>query len=332
MSPRRAVIPLFVPHLGCPHACVFCDQRHISGAAAPADAGTVEAALAGAAKIPAPEGRELAFYGGSFTAIPADMQEALLAPAWKARQAGFLSGIRLSTRPDCIDEAVLARLARYGVTTIELGAQSMDPEVLRLSGRGHGAADTVRAAELVRRAGFSLILQMMTGLPGDSPEKSRKTARALAERKPAGVRIYPTVVIRDTQLYARWQAGSYRPQSLEAAVELCADLLDIFQAAEIPVIRLGLQPTAELSAGLAVAGPYHPAFGELCQARRLRRQAEQLLAGHRRAGLVLLAPKGRLSAALGHKRENLYYLREKFALPDLKIREGQGTALALEEA
>ncbi len=331
MSARRAIIPVFVPHFGCPHACVFCDQRQISGARQPATAETVRKALQAAAQIPAPDGRELAFYGGSFTAIPVQAQEALLAAAFQAKQAGFLTGIRLSTRPDCVDGAVLARLARYGVTTVELGAQSMDSQVLRLSGRGHSGADTVRAAGLVHQAGFSLILQMMTGLPGDSPEKARATAQALAALQPQGVRIYPTVVIAGTLLHQLWQAGAYRPQSLEEAVELCASLLDIFAAENIPVIRLGLNPTEELSAGAAVAGPYHPAFGELCRSRQLRRRAQALLESRRGQKAVLLVPPGKLSAMIGQKRENVRYLQEALALQELRIRAGDVCCLCLGE-
>ena len=320
MSARRAIIPVFVPHQGCPHNCVFCDQKQISGAGAPATVETVEKALVGAAAIPAPHGRELAFYGGSFTAIPAGEQEALLGAAFRAKQAGFLSGIRLSTRPDCVQAADIERLSRFGVTTVELGAQSMDDGVLCLSGRGHLAADTVRAARRVKAGGFQLILQMMTGLPGDSPEKSRATARALAALEPDGVRIYPTVVLRGTPLYDLWQAGRYRPQSVEEAVKLCAGLLDVFAARKIPVIRLGLNPSEVLSGGAVAAGAYHPALGELCRARQLRRQAEALLAGCGLKDPVLLVPPGQLSAMIGQKRENVTYLQEKFALHSLRVK------------
>lgn len=330
MSAKRAIIPVFVPHLGCPHNCVFCNQRRITGQEKAAGAADVHKALKKAAEIETDRERELAFYGGSFTAIPEKEQEALLEAAFQAKESGFLSAIRLSTRPDCVDEAALARLKKYGVTTVELGAQSMDEEVLRLSGRGHSAEDTARAAKLVKHAGFSLILQMMTGLPGDTPEKSRETARKLAALGADGVRIYPTVILRDTPLFDLWKRGKYREHSVEAAVELCADLLEIFEEKEIPVIRLGLNPTEELSAGVAAGGAYHPAFGELCYSRRLRRQAESLLTGRAGQDLCLLVPKGKGSAMIGQKRENIRFLEEKFALRRLRVREADCSSPRLE--
>ena len=158
MSPRRRIVPVFIPHAGCPNDCVFCDQKRISGSPFPARAETVAEALAA---LPDGAGCELAYYGGSFTAIPASLQEELLSAAVPARERGAVSALRVSTRPDAIDGDVLERLHRFGVTTVELGAQSMDEDVLRLSGRGHTAEDTVLASRLVRESGFALILQMM---------------------------------------------------------------------------------------------------------------------------------------------------------------------------
>ncbi len=201
MSARESIIPVFVPHLGCPHACVFCNQRRISGRERPATAEDVICAVEKAAALPCPGAkRQLAFYGGSFTAIPAAEQTALLSAAKDALDRGEIDAIRLSTRPDAIDEAVLKRLKDYGVETIELGAQSMNDEVLLLSGRGHRAEDVEKASRQIRAAGFRLILQMMTGLPGDSDERSLETARRIAALKPDGVRIYPTVIVRDTPI------------------------------------------------------------------------------------------------------------------------------------
>ena len=211
MSARASIIPVFIPHWGCPHACVFCNQRRISGVKHPADAETVRAEVERARTVlPKGERAELAFYGGSFTAIPAEQQEALLSAAKACLDEGVLSSIRLSTRPDAIDADVLSRLHRYGVETIELGAQSLCDEVLRCAHRGHTAADVENASRLIRASGFRLILQMMTGLPGDSPERSIHTAKKIISLKPDGVRIYPTVIVRDTELYDRWSAGHYR--------------------------------------------------------------------------------------------------------------------------
>ena len=319
MSARVSVLPVFVPHLGCPHACVFCNQRRISGQLKPASPADVEQVLQKAAAFPRHgEKRQLAFYGGSFTAISVQLQNALLEPAHAAVLRGEIDSIRLSTRPDAIDPDTLERLRSYGVRTVELGAQSMDEEVLRLSGRGHTAEDVRRASRLVKDAGLELILQMMTGLPGDSSEKSLFTARELIALRPDGVRIYPTVIVRDTELYDLWQKGEYREHSVEDAVELCARLLPLFEAAKIPVIRLGLNPTEELSSGEAAAGAYHPALGELVKSRILLHWAEEALqavppGSHVRIGI---APK-LLSQMIGQHGENRRKLIEAFSLASL---------------
>ena len=255
MSARAHILPVFVPHLGCPHACVFCNQRRISGTQRPATAEDVKNSIAQAAAF-LPEGgkRQLAFYGGSFTAIPAQEQEALLAAAKQALDRGEIDAIRLSTRPDAIDDTVLKRLRFYGVETVELGAQSMDDTVLRLSGRGHTAAAVEQASRQIKAAGFRLILQMMTGLPGATDETDLESARRLIALRPDGVRIYPTVIVKDTALYESFRAGTYREHTVEDAVRVCARIVPLFEAAGIPVIRLGLNPTEELSGGAAAGG------------------------------------------------------------------------------
>ena len=321
MSGRACIIPVFVPHLGCPHTCVFCNQRRISGSEKSATAETVKQAVAQAAALPSHGAkRQLAFYGGSFTAIPAAQQEELLGAAQEAIRQGSVDSIRLSTRPDAIDEQVLARLKRFGVETVELGAQSMDDEVLRLSERGHTAADVERAAAAVKAAGFSLVLQMMTGLPGDSAEKSIATAKRIIALRPDAVRIYPTVIVRDTALYDRYLAGEYREHTVEDAVALCARLVPLFEEAEIGIIRLGLNPTEELSSGAAVAGAYHPALGELVKSRIYLNKARALLTGVEAKSRVTLGVDRRaLSQMTGQKRGNLRALRAEFDLADIKI-------------
>lgn len=323
MSARASIIPVFVPHLGCPHACVFCNQRRISGAQKPATAEDVKNSIEQAAAF-LPQGgkRQLAFYGGSFTAIPGDQQDALLTAAKEALDRGKIDAIRLSTRPDVIDEAVLARLHRYGVETVELGAQSMDDGVLRLSGRGHTAADVERASKQVQAAGFKLILQMMTGLPGSTDEKDIETARKIIALRPDGVRIYPTVIVRDTALCDMWRAGEYREHTVEDAVRVCAEILPLFEAAEIPVIRLGLNPTDELTGGAAVAGAYHPALGELVKSRIMLNRARALLRGVEPGSRVTITVgKGKTSQMAGQHRENVRRLTEEFRFAELKIRE-----------
>ena len=257
MSPRRRILPIFVPHAGCPNDCVFCNQKRISGSPRPASARTVREALDA---LPEGAGYGLAFYGGSFSAIEPAEQIELLAAAQPYRERGTVTAIRVSTRPDAVDETALARLKRYGVKTVELGAQSMSDRVLL-------------ASALVRKAGLGLILQMMTGLPGSDRDTDVAAARAIAALHPDGVRIYPTVVIRDTALETLWRAGRYTEHTVEDAVEICARIVPVFEEAGIPVIRLGLNPTEELSGGAAVAGAYHPALGELVRSRILRQVA-----------------------------------------------------------
>ena len=323
MSARAYILPVFVPHRGCPHTCVFCNQRRISGAAVPAAAQDVKKTIQEAAAfLPKGGKRQLAFYGGSFTAIPAPEQEALLGAAKEALDRGEIDAVRLSTRPDAIDAAVLARLKAYGVETVELGAQSMDDEVLRLSERGHTAADVERASKLIRAAGFRLVLQMMTGLPGAADESDTETARRLIALKPDGVRIYPTVIVRDSALYDMWQAGEYREHTVEDAVRVCAKIVPLFERAGIPIIRLGLNPTEELSGGAAVGGAYHPALGELVRSRILLEKARALLSGIEPGSRVtLLVGRGKTSQMAGQHRENVRCLTREFALAELKIRE-----------
>ncbi len=321
MSARECVIPVFVPHLGCRHECVFCNQRRISGSEKAATAATVKQAIEQSAALPRSGAkRQLAFYGGSFTAIEPERQEELLGAAAEAIGKGEIDAIRLSTRPDAIDETVLARLKRFGVETVELGAQSMDGEVLRLSGRGHTAEDVVRSSEAVKAAGFRLILQMMTGLPGDSAEKDIETAKKLIALRPDGVRIYPTVIVRDTALYDLWRAGEYREHTVEDAVAVCAQLMPLFEEANIPVIRLGLNPTEELSQGAAVAGAYHPALGELVRSRILLEKARALLAGTEPGSRVTLGVNAaELSQMIGQKRRNVGVLCEELGLRELRV-------------
>lgn len=322
MSARENIIPVFVPHLGCPNDCVFCNQRRISGQQQPATAQTVKDAISKAAALPHTGAkRQLAFYGGSFTAIPAEEQTALLAAAKAYLDAGEIDSIRLSTRPDAIDGAVLKRLRAYGVETVELGAQSMDDRVLALSGRGHTAEDVARASALIRGAGFRLILQMMTGLPGDTEETSVRTAERIIALRPDGVRIYPTVIVRDTALFDLWQAGQYREHSVEDAVRVCARLLPLFDRAGIPVIRLGLNPTDELSGGAAAGGAYHPALGELVKSRIMLERARALLKGVLPGSSVVLGVNSaRISQMTGQHRGNIRVLCEEFGLKALKIR------------
>ena len=317
MTPRRRIVPIFVPHLGCPHACVFCDQRTISGRTAPAGPDTVREELRSAQAVSA--WAELVFYGGSFTAVSPRLQTELLEAAQPFRKTGFLHSIRVSTRPDCIDADCLDRLSAYGVETVELGAQSMSDRVLQASGRGHRAEDTVRACWMLRARGFGIILQMMTGLPTSDPDEDLRTARRLAELEPDGVRIYPTLVLKGTALVDMLMRGEYQPQTVEEAVETCAPVVRTFMERRIPVLRLGLHPSRELEEK-CLAGPYHPAMGELIYSRLYRDEAERILSDRDRLPeeLTLLVHQSGLSKLTGRGRENLLWLRERFELKSVR--------------
>ncbi len=323
MTARNSIIPVFVPHLGCPNDCVFCNQRRISGHIEPATAQTVKNAIEEAAAL-TPKGtkRQLAFYGGSFTAIPEARQIELFEAAQPYLNDGTISSIRLSTRPDAIDAAVLKRLEKYGVEVVELGAQSMCDRVLSLSGRGHDSAAVEDASRLVKAAGFRLILQMMTGLPGDTDESCIETAKKIIALEPDGVRIYPTVIVRDTVLCDMWRAGTYKEHTVEDAVRVCAKIVPLFEAAGIPIIRMGLNPTEELSGGDALGGAYHPALGELVHSRIMLQRARTLLAGTEPYSRVMLeVNRSDVSKMVGQHRCNVKALTQEFSLRELKIRE-----------
>ena len=308
---KHANVAVFVPHNGCPHRCSFCDQRAITGQAGQPSGEEVRRTAEAAAQTLRKSGcpAEFAFFGGSFTAVDPSYMETLLQSAAPFLKDGTFSGIRVSTRPDAVGEERLRVLRQYGVTAIELGAQSMSDEVLQKNGRGHTAADVRDAAARIRAFGFSLGLQMMTGLYGDTPEGARRTAKELIALQPDTVRIYPTLVMRGTQLAEWYEAGSYRPQTLAEAVPLCAELLQWFEAAGISVIRVGLHSTPDLQKNL-LAGPYHPAFRELCESRIFREQIAGLLRGKEPGDITIEVHPRDLSKAVGQRGENRDYFRK----------------------
>jgi len=306
----HANIPIFIPHAGCPHTCSFCDQRAISGRAGPPTPDQVRETLAAAhdtLKAPA----EIAFFGGSFTAVAPDYRRSLLGVAAEFLDGETFTGIRVSTRPDAIDLGILDELSAAGVTAIELGAQSMDDEVLRHSGRGHTAEDTREAARLIRVHGFSLGLQVMTGLPGDTDQKALATAVELAVLSPDTMRIYPALVLRGSQLEELYQRGDYRPQTLEQAIDLCAQLLRLFTREGVRVIRLGLHNEANTQDSI-VAGPCHPAFRELVEGQILLEdvfsaiKADQIPTGP----LTISVAPGSQSKMAGQNRRNIAALEK----------------------
>ena len=321
MIAKRNIIPVFVPHLGCPNNCVFCNQRKISGCLVPASAEMVIKTISeGIEKVPQKSNIQLAFYGGSFTAIPVGEQNELLGAALPFLHEGKISSLRISTRPDAIDEETLIRLKSFGVTTIELGTQSMCDDVLIESGRGHTSKQTENAAKLIKANGFELILQMMTGLPGDSKERTVETAKRIIALHPDGVRIYPTVIVEDTPLLEMWRNQLYKEHSVEEAIDYCAEIIPMFENEGITVIRLGLNPTEDLSSGAAVAGAYHPAFGELVRSRLLLGKAKDLLESNpHKESVTIYVNKSDISAMTGQHRENIGKLKNEFNLKCLKI-------------
>lgn len=325
---KNANIPIFIPHLACPNDCVFCNQRKIAAKARAPELSEIDEILKFALKTVDVSNTDcdIAFFGGSFTGIPKEKMIDYLKTANAYTGDGKFSGIRLSTRPDYISSEILDILKSYNVKTIELGAQSMNDEVLAESGRGHTSKDVIRASELIKQYGFKLVLQMMTGLPGDNDNGSLKTAEKLADLKPDGVRIYPTIVIRDTGLEKLYQNGLYKPQSLDEAINLCASLLSFFDKRNIPVIRLGLFASEGLADGSQIiAGPFHPAFRELCEnkiffdaALKVLKQAE---VSYGYENLIINVSQGCISKMVGQKKCNIKKLKKTFGFKKISVIE-----------
>lgn len=316
-------IAIFVPHKGCPHCCSFCNQHIISGTLVPVTPDDVTR-ICSEARCTAVnlKDTEIAFFGGSFTAIPRDEMTALLKAAQPFLGEDGFCGIRISTRPDCIDAEVLSLLKDYGVTAIELGAQSMSDRVLEMNGRGHTAQDVSDASRLIQSHGFSLGLQMMVGLYGSASQDDLDTANALIRLHPDTVRIYPTVILSGTRLAELYQNGIYQPFSIDEAAELCAQLLELFEAHDIRVIRCGLHASDGVEEEM-IGGLYHPAFRELCDTLRYRRLMERELIHfpHAETATVYVHPSC-VGKAAGHKRSNLLYFSEKGIT--LRIRPMEG--------
>ena len=269
------IIPIFISHQGCPHQCVFCNQHHIAGQDA-SGVGPAEVAMAIGEALTWPRRHpeaevQVAFYGGTFTGLSRARQAELLSAVAPYLAAGRVQGIRLSTRPDSLTPDDAAFLARHGVTIVELGVQSMTPAVLDLCQRGHTVADVAQAVAALRQAGLRVGIQLMAGLPGESPATLMASARQVVALAPDFVRIYPTVVVGGSELAVWYATGRYRPLSLGRAVVLVARMKALFDGVAIPVVRMGLHDTPGLAAGI-VAGPHHPAFGELVKARLLGKQ------------------------------------------------------------
>jgi len=292
-SKKHGNLSVFVPHIGCPHRCSFCDQRTISGAQQPPTPDDVEKLCREAIAIDSDRELELAFFGGSFTAIDKSYMISLLDAAAKFYGKG-ICGIRMSTRPDAVGEEMLTLLKGYPVTAIELGAQSLCDRVLEKNRRGHTAADVIDASARIKRFGFELGLQMMIGLDGETEQDCYDTAMKIIECRPDTVRLYPTIAIEGTELGSRVKKGEYKPLSLEEGVRRTTRVMELFgqYAPDIRIIRVGLHPSKELEDRM-LGGPYHPAFRELCESEiMLNRLVAQLD----------VLPKGEYSIAV-HPRD-----------------------------
>ncbi|WP_127836392.1 elongator complex protein 3 [Clostridium prolinivorans] len=269
MTKNHFIIPIFVPHEGCPHNCVFCNQNSITGNnVIKVDAEYVKNIVEEYLKTIPKNNRilEISFFGGTFTAIDIKKQIELLEVAKYYKDLGIINFIRLSTRPDYINIDILSNLKKFSVDIIELGVQSLDMEVLIKSGRGHNLQDVIEASNLIKKFGFTLGHQIMIGLPGDNFDKDIKTIKKLIEISPDICRIYPALVIKNTPMELMYNKGEYKPYTLEETIYITKILYGMLIAAGINIIRIGLQPTKEINIdGDIVSGPFHPAFRELIE-------------------------------------------------------------------
>ena len=307
----HANISVFIPHMGCPNACSFCNQRTISSTAHAPSPDEAEDIIRGAYEYMSPEKRrntEIAFFGGSFTAIDREYMISLLerADRYITCENGFC-GIRISTRPDCIDEEILMLLKKYHVTAIELGAQSMNDRVLEMNMRGHTSEDVRRSAAMIKSYGFELGLQMMVGLYGSSPTDELYTMNKIVRCAPATARIYPVAVLEGTKLAELYKEGKYVLYPFDECVKLCAEIYSTFVKNNIRVIRIGLHAEDGVEQN-AVAGFYHPAFGEIVRTEIIRKIIEENLTEDEN---LCEAPPRLTSSLSGYKRSNRIYFADR---------------------
>ena len=307
---KKVTVPFFISHQGCPHTCVFCDQHAISGSS-----GSLPTAEQIVAKIDlwrstsGDRPLEVAFFGGTFTALPEEIQARLLAPLQSLLSNGTLDSVRISTRPDCVDDDRVAWLSELGVRTIELGVQSMDDTVLAASGRGHLAVDSLSAIRCIKKRGVTVGAQLMPGLPGDTPDSSLASLDQIVSAGADFLRIYPTVVLQGTELARRYMAGEFNPLSLERGVALCKLLLQRAMQAGIPVIRIGLQADQSLNTETVMAGCWHPALGQLVRSQRYADLIDCTVAPGQR--VTVCCHPARLPDVVGMKRHTVQSQTER---------------------
>ena len=318
---KEYIIPIFVPHLGCPNNCTFCNQKKISGQTKMVTKQDVKDTIEYYLKNFKDDHKyvEVAFFGGSFTAIEKEKQEELLEAVQEYIHNKKVHSIRVSTRPDCIDKDILKRLKKYNVKTIELGVQSTNNYILSRCKRGHTGEDVKKASKLIRRYGFVLGHQMMVGLPESTKQDEINTAKELIKLKPEIVRIYPVLVIKDTELAEEYQRGEYTPLTVGQAVERCKEIVDLFNRKKITVIRIGLQNTEEitdpsLKESSVVAGPYHPAFRQLVESSMwydsIVNEIKKVNAKVKKVRIK--ANDKNVNNIIGHKKENITKLKEVY--------------------
>lgn len=326
---EKYIIPIFVPHLGCPNNCTFCNQKSISGQMKNVTKEEVKETIESFLKSFKNEEieKEIAFFGGSFTGIETKIQEELLSVAYEYVKNRIVGGIRVSTRPDYIDKEKLQLLKKYGVKTIELGVQSTNDYILKKCKRGHTYEDVKKASKLIRRYGFTLGHQMMIGLPESTRLDELNTAKDLAKLKPKIIRLYPVLVIKNTELEEEYKRGEYEPIPLNQAVETCKELLYFFEKKKIKVIRIGLQNTDLISnpenvESEVTAGPYHEAFGQLVEDsiwydkifNEIKKFNTKVIEAE-----IEVNPAN-VNNVVGHKKENLEKLKETYDLT-LKVKQ-----------
>ncbi len=325
---KEKVIPVFIPFMGCPHRCVFCNQRRITGYRKEVDIDSVDSHISRSlSTVPAWVDRvEIAFYGGSFSCLPQALQERLLSVAGKYVKMHGLWGIRLSTRPDCLSRSEIEFLKDSGVVTVEIGVQSLDDAVLSRSKRGHTAKDAIDAALRVKDIGLVLGLQIMVGLPGDTGNEFHYTVDLIADEiKPDFVRIYPLLVVKGSELADMYERGEYKPLTLDEAVSLSKYAYRRFQDAGIGVVRMGLQDIPTMRWGVDIlGGPYHPSFGELVKSAAFYDQIIEELKGVNPAELsVVINPKDE-SILRGQHNLNLVRLKRKYPNIRLNVVKDEG--------
>lgn len=296
---KHSNISIFIPHLGCPFNCIFCDQYKITGsdkAVTPLDVyNTLKSALEISRK---PSDTQIAFFGGSFTAINKNLMIEYLKVANEFIGKGAFDSIRISTRPDCINEEILDILKKYNVKTIELGIQTLDDDVLKMSKRGHTADTAISSCKMIIEKGFELGMQMMCGLPGDTEQKDIETAKKIIELGCKQVRIYPVIVIKDTELCKMYEKGMYTPLDTKNAVKICAKLYKMFSDNNVTILKIGLHSSSD-----GVAGPFHPAFGELVRSEVFYNEIKAKIS--RDTPVLISTSINFTSIANGNKKSNL---------------------------